>query len=167
MEIAALVILLICSMLGFAALFFTTFGTMIILIGSILYALLTKFAIIDVRTLIILAALYGFGELLEYVLIISGAKKFGASNAAVVGAFLGGVLGAMLGAPILGVGLIFGAFIGMFLGAFSVELSIRRDLGQALKVGIGGLLGRIGSIAVKVVIALVMFYLMAVRIASF
>jgi len=166
MEIAALIILVLFSLLGFAAIFFTTFGTLIILIGSILYAFLTGFTLITVKALLILLALYAVGEVIEYASIIIGAKKLGASNAAVVGALVGGIIGAVAGAGIPGAGLILGAFLGMFLGWFLVELAINKDAIKALKAGTGGVLGMLASVIVKVVIALAMFYIMAAGIAG-
>ena len=166
MEILALALLVIFSLTGFIALFFTTFGTLIIFIGSILYALLTGFSAIGVKTLFILFTLYVCGEVLEYVLIIFGAKKFGASNAAIFGAFVGGILGAILGIGFFGVGLIAGAFLGMFFGAFVVELIIHRDLVKSLKAGTGSVLGRVGSIVAKVIISVAMFMIMASEITK-
>ena len=110
METIALVILIISVVVGFIALFFTTFGTLIIVVGAGFYALLTDFAILTSRELIVLIILYLCGEALEYVLIIVGAKKFGASNAAVAGAFIGGVLGALIGTTVFGFGIIAGTF---------------------------------------------------------
>jgi uncharacterized protein YqgC (DUF456 family) len=160
MEILALTILAVFSLVGFAAIFFTTFGTLIILIGAVLHCVLTQFSIISIKTFFILLTLYLCGEVAEYLFVILGAKKFGASNSAVVGAIIGGILGAILGAPILGVGLVIGTFLGIFLGAFIVELVLKRDLVKSLKAGTGGVLGRIGSVVVKVIIAIVMFYVM-------
>jgi hypothetical protein len=156
-EIAALIILIISSLAGFACIFFTTFGTLIIFIGVVIYALLTGLSVIDLKTLLALLALYALGEIAEYVSVIFGIKRLGASNAAIAGAIVGGVLGAALGAGFFGIGLIFGAFLGMFLGAFLVELAIKKDIKKSLKAGTGGVLGRLGSIAVKVVIAIAMF----------
>lgn len=167
MEGLALAILVILSLVGFAAIFFTTFGTLIILIGSLSYAALTDFSIITVKTLLVLLVLYLCGEVLEYVFIIIGGKKFGASNAAVVGSLIGGIIGAIAGAGFLGIGLILGTFLGIFLGAFFVELFIQKDLVKSLKSGAGGVIGRIGSIAAKAVIGLVMLAIMAVRIISY
>ena len=99
MEIFAITLLILFSLVGFAAVFFTTFGTMIILIGAVLYAFLTQFSALTLKTLVILLILYLFGEALEYIFVILGAKKFGASNAAVVGAIIGGILGAAAGIP--------------------------------------------------------------------
>ncbi len=166
MEILALFILIVFSLVGFAAIFFTTFGTLIMLIGAALYALMTQFEVITMTTFLILLTLYLCGEVMEYVFIIIGAKKFGASNAAVGGAIIGGIAGAIVAAPLLGIGLILGAFLGIFLGAFIVELAIQRDLIKSLKAGTGGILGRIGSIAVKVIIAIIMLAIMISRIAA-
>ncbi len=164
MEGLALVLLIIFSLIGFAAIFFTTFGTLVILIGATLYAILTDFSIIGVKPLIILVALYLCGEVLEYILIIIGAKKLGASNAAVIAAIIGGILGAIIGAGFLGIGLILGTFLGIFLGAFVVELFVQKDFVRSLKAGAGGVIGRIGSIAAKVAIAVIMLTIMACQI---
>lgn len=166
MEAAALVILIILSVVGFAAIFFTTFGTLIILIGSLLYATLTNFSILGTKALIVLLSLYLCGEVLEYLFVIIGGKKFGASNSAVIGALVGGIVGALAGVAFLGVGLVLGTFLGIFLGAFLVELFIQRDLVKSLKSGAGGVIGRIGSIAAKVVIAIVMLTIIALQIIN-
>lgn len=164
MEILALVILILLSLIGFAAIFFTTFGTLVILLGAVLYAFMTGFSIVRLETLLVLLILYLCGEVLEYFFIIIGAKKLGASNAAVVGAIVGGILGAILGAGVFGIGLILGTLVGIFLGAFVVELILQKNLVKSLKAGSGGVLGRLGSIVAKVIIALIMFVILALNI---
>ena len=164
MEILALSILVLLSLIGFAAIFFTTFGTLIILIGAILYALMTGFSVLSIKALAVLATLYFIGEVLEYILIITGAKKLGASNAAVVGAIIGGIIGAILGAGFFGIGLILGTFLGIFGGAFLVELILQKDLVKSLKAGAGGVLGRMGSIVAKLIIAIIMLTIMVPRV---
>ena len=156
MEILAITILVLFSLVGFAAIFFTTFGTLIIFIGAILYSLLTDFSELSLPKLLILLALYLCGEVMEYLFVIFGAKKFGASNKAAIGALVGGIAGAIIGVGFFGVGVILGTFSGIFLGAFIVEYFIQRDLVKSLKAGSGGIVGRIGSIAAKVVIAIIM-----------
>jgi len=156
MEVFALILLIAFFAIGFVALFFTTFGTFIILLGAIFHAALTSFSVISLKALIVLLILYLFGEVLEYLFIILGAKKFGASNPAIFGALIGGILGAVLGVSFLGIGAILGTILGIFLGAFLVELIIQRSLIKSLKAGTGGVLGRIGSVVAKVVIALAM-----------
>lgn len=167
MEILALIILILFSLAGFCAVFFTTFGTLIIFLGSLLYVFLTGFSIVNLKSLIVLLILYLIGEVLEYFLVIFGAKKFGASNAAVIGALLGGVLGAIFGVSFLGIGVILGAFLGVFLGAFIVELFIQKDLVKSLKAGGGSLLGRFSSIFLKVIIAGIMFVILISRIINY
>ena len=166
MEIAGLFILALFGLIGFAAIFFTTFGTLIIFIGAILYALMTGLSIIGIEALIILLILYLCGEVVEYLFVIVGAKKFGASNAATAGAVIGGIVGAIAGAGFLGIGLILGTFLGIFLGAFIVELLLHRDLVRSLKAGTGSVIGRVGSIVFKVFIALAMFWIMITRIIA-
>ncbi|MDP8297475.1 MAG: DUF456 domain-containing protein [Candidatus Orphnella occulta] len=166
MEIAGLFILALFGLIGFAAIFFTTFGTLIIFIGAILYALMTGLSIIGIEALIILLILYLCGEVVEYLFVIVGAKKFGASNAATAGAVIGGIVGAIAGTGFLGIGLILGTFLGIFLGAFIVELLLHRDLVRSLKAGTGSVIGRVGSIVFKVFIAVAMFWIMITRIIA-
>jgi len=154
MEIAALSILILLFLIGFVCIFFTTFGTLIIFLGAFAFAAMTEFTLIDVPTLIIIFALYLLGEVLEYLLVVVGAKKFGASNWAIAGAIVGGIVGAILGAAFFGVGVILGTFLGLFFGAFFVELFRKRDFVKAVLAGTGAFVGRLGSIAAKVVISI-------------
>ena len=165
-EIIALIILIACSAVGFFAIFFTTFGTLIILIGAVIYAFMTGFSIITLKSLVIILVLYLIGEVFENLSVIFGTKTMGASNCAVVGAIVGGILGATFGAGIFGIGLIPGTFLGIFLGAFLVELVLKRDLIKSLKAGTGGIIGRLGSVVIKVVLALIMFWIMIASIAG-
>ena len=166
MEILALTILIVFSLVGFAAIFFTTFGTLIILIGAILHALMTNFTFLSPKALFILLTLYLCGEVLEYFFIIIGAKKLGASNKACVGAIIGGILGAIIGVWFLGIGIVISTFFGIFLGAFLVEYLVQKDLIKSLKAGAGGVLGRIGSIVAKVIIAVMMLVLIFARLIN-
>lgn len=166
MEIVALILLVLFSIIGFGAIFFTTFGTLIIFLGAVLFAFLTEFSLLTIPSLILLLILYLIGEVFEYFSVIIGMKKFGASNAAVVGALIGGIIGAVVGMNFLGVGLIIGTFLGIFLGAFTVEWCFHRDIMRSVKAGVGGVVGRVGSIAVKVIIALVMFGVIAVQLIT-
>lgn len=167
MEIFALIVLAVLSMAGFAAIFFTTFGTFLILIGALLYSLMTEFVVLPPRLLLVLIFLYLCGEVLEYVCVVLGAKKFGASNKAAAGALIGGIFGAAAGVYFFGIGIIFGTFLGIFFGAFTVEYLIQKDLVRSLKAGAGGVFGRIGSIAAKVIIAAIMFAVMLPRVIRF
>ncbi|MDD5218444.1 MAG: DUF456 domain-containing protein [Candidatus Omnitrophica bacterium] len=150
----AYAILILSSIAGILATLFAGGGTLMVLAGALIFALMTQFAVVNLSTLIILFALYVAGEVLEYLAVVIGVKKLGASNTAVWGALLGGILGAMVGVWFFGVGIIAGTFAGIFLGAFLLEYVMRRDLKQSMKAGLGGILGRVGSVAVKLVVAL-------------
>jgi uncharacterized protein YqgC (DUF456 family) len=164
MFLSAFSLLIIFSVLGFLAIFFTSFGTFIILLGAMLFSWMTEFVIFDPGTLIIFFLLYGLGEVLEYVFTALGAKSVGASNAAVVGAILGGVVGAMFGVTFFGIGIFAATFLGIFFGAFLMEYLIHRDLERSLFAGLGSLAGRVGSIFVKVLIAIVIYAIMGTKI---
>ena len=164
METAGIWILLLFLGIGFVGVFLGIFGTLIILLSTFVYAIATGFEAITIKFVLLLLFLYLLGEILEYVMVIIGAKKFGASNKAAVGAVIGGIVGAIFGTFIAGIGLIPATFLGLFLGAFLVEYLFQRDLVKSLKAGAGGIFGRIGAIASKVIIALIMIFLILKRL---
>ena len=84
-----------------------------------------------------------------------GARKFGASRLAVVGAMVGAVVGLFMGIP--------GVLIGPFVGAAAGELVARRDLLQAGRAGFGTWLGLVVGAAVKIAIS---FSMVAVFLAA-
>jgi len=164
MEIFGISVLMVFLAAGLISLFFGIFGTFIILGSTVIYALLTGFRPIGFNTLFMLLMLYLMGEILEYAFVIIGAKKFGASNKAVVGAIIGGILGSAAGAVSGGIGLVPATFLGIFLGAFVVEYLFQRDLVKSLKAGAGGVFGRIGALAAKIIIAIIMIAIIASRL---
>jgi hypothetical protein len=84
-----------------------------------------------------------------------GAKRFGASRLAILGAVAGTIIGLFLGIP----GLILGPFVGAAIG----ELVARRDLLQAGRAGLGTWLGLVIGAAVKIAIS---FSMIAVFLAK-
>jgi len=159
----AIFFLIISQIIGFICIFLTSFGTFIIFFGIFSFAWMTKFKILSFGAMGIFFALYVLGEVLEFVLTALGAKAAGASGYAIWGALLGGIIGAVLGTALLGVGVIIGTFLGIFLGAFLVELLGRQGMRRALMAGAGSLLGRLGSIIVKLMIALIMMVFMGIH----
>ena len=110
-------------------------------------------------SLITLAALATIAEVVELAAGSAGAKKAGASKRAMIGAVVGGILGAMFLTvliPIPVVGTIIGVCMGAALGAGIVELIIRRDMDQAIRVGEGAFKGRLMGIVSKLAIGAVM-----------
>jgi hypothetical protein len=78
-----------------------------------------------------------------------GARRFGASGRAVLGAVLGAFAGIFFGVP--------GILLGPFLGAVLGELTLRRDLQQAGRAGLGATLGLALGVAAKLSLACAMF----------
>lgn len=77
-----------------------------------------------------------------------GARRFGASPRALVGAALGALIGLFFGLP--------GIVIGPFAGAVVGEWTVRRDLLQAGRAGAGTFLGLLFGAAAKAALALAM-----------
>jgi uncharacterized protein YqgC (DUF456 family) len=77
-----------------------------------------------------------------------GAKRFGASRQAIVGAGIGALVGLFFALP--------GMLLGPFLGAVAGELLARRDLEQAGRAGVGAWLGLVLGIAAKLALSLSM-----------
>ncbi len=156
MQIAALLLLALFYLGGFAAIFFTSIGTLLILIGALLYAFMTRFEVLTIMSLILLLGLYLLGELVEFFLGFLGARSFGASARAAWAGMAGGLIGALIGSIFFGIGVFLGTLIGIFVGILVVEIARHRDWKRALTAGTGGLLGRLGAIGVKVIIAVAM-----------
>jgi uncharacterized protein len=98
--------------------------------------------------LIALGVLAAFGVLVDFIATSLGAKRLGASRAAVWGASLGTLIGMFFGLP--------GLVLGPFLGALIGELASSRSLLRSAHVGLGTWLGLLFATLLKLVISLVM-----------
>jgi uncharacterized protein YqgC (DUF456 family) len=108
-------------------------GAPVLFAGLALGAWLDDFHYVSQATVAALGvmALATYG--IDFIASSLGAKKFGASPRAMVGAACGAVAGLFFGLP----GVILGPFIGAVLG----ELSAQRSLGEAGRAGLGATLG--------------------------
>ncbi len=95
----------------------------------------------------------------DYAVSALGAKKFGGSRASVIGSTIGLLIGPFV-IPA------FGIIIGPFLGAVIGECASGTNWRQALKVGIGSLLGFFSSVIVKIVLQLAMIVLFIIWIVA-
>jgi uncharacterized protein YqgC (DUF456 family) len=123
-------------------------GAPLIFFGLLLAAWAEDFLYVGLWTVALLAliALLTYG--IDFWATMFGAKKFGASKRAVVGALIGTVAGLFLGFP----GVLFGPFIGAVVG----ELSARRNLQQATRAGVGATIGLVLGAALKLALGLAM-----------
>ena len=123
-------------------------GATLIFAGLVIAAWGENFAYVGLWTIIALAILALLTYGVDFWATLFGAKKFGASKRAVIGALLGAVVGLFLGLP----GVIFGPFIGAVIG----ELSAQRKLPQAVRAGIGATIGLVLGAALKIALAFAM-----------
>ena len=120
-------------------------GSPLIFAGLFIAAWAEDFSSVGAGTLIVLGVLALLTYIVDFWATMFGAKRFGASKRAVVGAVIGSIVGLFLGLP----GVIFGPFIGAVIG----ELSARRGLHDATRAGIGATIGLAIGVAVKMALA--------------
>jgi uncharacterized protein YqgC (DUF456 family) len=123
-------------------------GAPLIFAGLVVGAWADNFAYVGVWTIVVLAVLTLVTIGVDFWATMFGAKKFGASKRAVIGALVGSIIGLFLGLP----GVLFGPFIGAVIG----EISSRGSLPQATRAGFGATLGLILGAAIKLALALSM-----------
>jgi uncharacterized protein YqgC (DUF456 family) len=129
-------------------------GPPLLFAGLFLAAWVENFAYVGKWTLTILGVLALFTYGVDLWAAMFGAKRFGASKRAIVGALIGTLAGIFLGFP----GVLFGPFIGAVIG----ELSARRNLEGAARAGFGATIGFVLGAALKVALALSMIGVFAV-----
>jgi uncharacterized protein YqgC (DUF456 family) len=130
-------------------------GPFLMLAGLALAAWAEDFIYIGPTTLTILSILAVLTFVVDYVAGAYGAKKYGASRQAIWGAIIGAVIGLFFG--------LIGVIVGPFIGAFIGQLTVRRDLGDAGRVGLGTWLGIALGLATKIALGISMIgvYLIA------
>lgn len=127
--VAALLVLI-----GFAGTFLPVLpGVPLVFAGMVLAAYVGGFTKVGKATLIVLGLLTIFALLIDFLAASVGAKRIGASRAAIIGAGIGTIVGIFMG-PL---GLLFGSF----LGAVGGELLTTSDAAHATRVGIAAWLG--------------------------
>lgn len=142
--------------IGFAGLALPALpGAPVMFGGLVVAAWAEDFAYVGTGTLVVLAVL----ALLTYVVDIAagalGAKKFGASKQAMIGAGIGAFVGIFFGPA--------GILLGPFAGAVVGELMLRKELYHAGKSGLGATIGFLVGAVAKLAIAISMLGLFALQ----
>lgn len=119
-------------------------GPAILLAGLVLAAWAENFVYIGPVIITILTVLALLAHALDFLAGAMGAKRFGASRKAAIGAGIGAFFGIFFGF----IGILLGPFIGAVIG----ELSVRRNFQAAGMAGIGAWLGMMVGAAAKVAI---------------
>jgi uncharacterized protein len=96
----------------------------------------------------------------DYAVSALGVKKFGGSRASMIGSTIGLLIGPFV---IPGFGLIIGPFVGAVIGEWAMGVGWR----QALKAGVGSLIGFFSSVIVKIVLQLAMIVLFIIWITVY
>ena len=145
-RVAAVILLDIVLLGGLIAIPLGLSGNFIILGVAIMVALVTKFSLISLWALVIMAAAVVLGEIIEALLSSLMARRYGASKWGMLGAFVGGIAGAIVGTPILPlIGSVIGSFLGAAVGAVLFEYIHLRQMHTSMPAGWGALLGKLFS----------------------
>ena len=123
-------------------------GAPLLFVGFLLAAWAEDFVYVGSGTLAVLGALALLTYAVDFLAGALGAKRFGASNRAIVGAAVGALVGLFFGLP--------GVLICPFVGAVLGELSTQRNLREAGFAGIGATFGLVLGAAAKLALAFAM-----------
>ena len=134
-------------------------GTTIILAAAVIHRImLGPEKSIGWVTIIVLVLLTLATYALDFLAGYFGAKHFGATKWGTVGAIVGAGLGLFFG--------IVGLFIGPIVGAVAGEFVAGKRMVEAGRAGWGSLLGNIGGMLAKLIIALAMITIFLVTVPS-
>ena len=120
-------------------------GTVLILVGFLVYGLITGFDSLSAWFFVGQTVLVALSYLIEFLATAFGVKMFGGSKAAAWGAVFGSLLVFVLG-PI-------GIIVGPLIGAIAGELIMGEQIKQALHSGFGSFLGFMGGVIANLVIS--------------
>jgi uncharacterized protein len=123
-------------------------GAPLVFLGLLVAAWADHFEKVGGFTLSILAILTLLTFAVDFMAASLGAKRVGASWAALAGAVIGTIVGLFFSIP----GLILGPFVGAVIG----EYATRRNWAQAGKVGVGTWVGMLIAIAGKLALIFTM-----------
>ena len=149
MNLLLWIVAAILVLIGFAGLVLPALpGIALIFCGLVVAAWAEQFAYVGWKTITFFGLLTLFAGLIDLLAGVLGAKKFGASRYALIGAAIGAFCGLFFG--------IAGIVAGPFLGALFGELIARRDLKDAGIAAFGTWIGLVAGSAVKIAIAFTM-----------
>lgn len=128
-------------------------GSPLLFLGLVAAAWAEDFTYVGIWTLVAIGVLAVCAYLVDFVAGAFGARQFGATPRAVLGAGIGTLFGLFFGIP--------GVILGPFAGAIIGELTVHRDLQRAGRAGFGATLGLALGAAAKIALAFAMLGLFA------
>jgi uncharacterized protein YqgC (DUF456 family) len=148
-EILLWLLAFILTAAGMAGLVFPVLpGAPVLFLGLVVAAWAEGFEHVGTGTLIVLGVMAVLMYLVDFLAGAFGAKRFGASHRAIIGAALGAIVGIFFGIP--------GVLLGPFIGAVLGELTAHSDLKTAGRAGIGATVGLALGVAAKLALAFAM-----------
>ncbi|UNC92366.1 DUF456 domain-containing protein [Candidatus Contubernalis alkaliaceticus] len=158
MSITGLITALVIFILGFLGTILPALpGPILIWAGMLVYGFFVDFNNLPVMFYVSQALVVGLIYLIDYFSVVLGAKKYGGSKFAGWGAAAGILVGLFTLGPL-------GVIVGPFAGAVLVEVVRGRTAQEAIKVGIGTLLGFLGGTFIKLLIEGVMVIWFLIKI---
>ena len=134
-------------------------GTTIILAAAIIHHLmLGADKSIGWKAIVLLVLLALLSYVFDFLGSYFGAKYFGATKWGALGAIIGALVGLFFG--------IIGLFVGPVIGAVAGEFIVGKRMIDAGRAGWGTLLGNIGAIVGKLIIALAMITIFLLTVPS-
>ncbi len=125
-------------------------------LGLLLLSIAKDWKVFSPGFLVLMGVLAALTMVLDYVLPLVGARRFGASKRGFWGALLGMIAGLLFFPP-------FGLLVGAFVGAVAAELTAGKNESEALKAGWGVFVGTMAALAAKLFVsgAMTYFYIKA------
>ncbi|KZE83475.1 DUF456 domain-containing protein [Paenibacillus elgii] len=153
MLIAAWIIVVILFLVGMAGAVYPVLpGALAIYAAFFVYGFMVGFEPFGVWFWLVQTTIVAVLMVADYAVSAVGVKKFGGTRASVIGSTIGLLIGPFV-IPVAGL------LIGPFLGAVVGELIVGTKFRQAVRAGIGALVGFFSGLVVKLVLQLLMIVL--------
>ncbi|SCW31036.1 hypothetical protein SAMN04487970_1002132 [Paenibacillus tianmuensis] len=153
MVIAAWIIIVVLFLVGMAGAVYPVLpGALAIYAAFFVYGFMVGFEPFGVWFWLIQTTIVAVLIVADYAVSAVGAKKFGGTRASVIGSTIGLLIGPFV-IPVAGL------LIGPFIGAVVGELIVGTEFRQAVRAGIGALVGFFSGLVVKLVLQLLMIVL--------
>ncbi|MFL6622227.1 MAG: DUF456 domain-containing protein [Sulfurifustis sp.] len=123
-------------------------GVVLLFAGLWLGAWIDNYAYVGAGTLLALGIMAALTFVCDAAGTAFGAKRYGASRRAIIGAAIGSVVGLFFALP--------GILLGPFIGAVVGELSVRPDARAATRAGFGAAVGLALAVAAKLALGFAM-----------
>ena len=154
----ALIVFCLFALSGIALTIAGIGGTFLIVLGALLYDLISWSLTITPNTLLLITGLAVFGEILEWLITLAGYKA-GVKKYGLIGIIVGGIAGGILLSIIPIIGTIIGLVLGAMLGAFIGQYYETKNAKKSWKAAKTAFWGRVWASISKFIIAIIQILL--------